>query len=99
MSHERDGTTQDKVINLRSEINWYFRKLTEEQLRGSEASRKAMADLQDAIHKRENQVLRLLREMPASEALSTGLSSPKPATLAEIRRSEERRVGKECRSR
>jgi len=87
MSHERDGTTQDKVINLRSEINWYFRKLTEEQLRGSEASRKAMADLQDAIHKRENQVLRLLREMPASEALSTGLSSPKPATLAEIRHS------------
>jgi CHAT domain-containing protein len=75
----------DKVIKLRSEINWYSHKLSEEQLRGPEASQKVMADFQTAIRKRENEVLRLVREMSATEAASTGLSSSKTSTLTEIR--------------
>jgi CHAT domain-containing protein/tetratricopeptide (TPR) repeat protein len=77
----------DKVIKLRSEINWYSHKLSEEQLRGPEASHKVMADLQAAIRKRENEVLRLVREMSVTEAVSAGLSTATTATFAEIRES------------
>jgi CHAT domain-containing protein len=84
---DSDSETQRKALDLRAEINWYSRRLAQEQLRGSESSPKALLDLQAALHKRENEMLRLVRELPASEAVSAGLSSSEPATLAEIRAS------------
>jgi CHAT domain-containing protein/predicted negative regulator of RcsB-dependent stress response len=82
-----EGEVQKKVANLRSEINWHSRKLAEEQLRGPAAAQKVMAKLQATIYARENEILRLVREMPVSEAVSAGLLSSKPATLKEIRES------------
>jgi CHAT domain-containing protein/predicted negative regulator of RcsB-dependent stress response len=78
---------QNKVRDLRAEVNWYSRRLEEEQLRGSESSTGLLSDLKAALHKRENDLLRLTREMSASEAASVGLASSKAATLAEIRES------------
>lgn len=78
---------QRKVIDLRAEINWYSKRLMQEQLRGEEASQPTMAELHAAIRKRENEVLRLVREMPAAEAVSAGLSVSEPATIAEVRKS------------
>lgn len=83
--YSNNGEHQNKLSTLRSEINWLSRKLADEQLRGSEASQKVMADLQAEIHRRENEALRVLREAPLSDA--AGFSSSKPATMAEIRES------------
>ncbi len=82
---DSDTGTQREALELRAQINWYNRKLTQEQLRGSQASHELIANYQTAISKRENQILRLVREMPVSEALSAGLASSKPATIDEIR--------------
>jgi CHAT domain-containing protein len=82
-----DDGDQRKVMDLRAEINWYSKRLAQEQLRGEDTSHQMMADLQAAIRKRENEVLRQVREMPVSEAVSAGLSAPKSATIAEVRES------------
>jgi CHAT domain-containing protein len=86
-SNTETNDNQDSVIKLRTEINWYSRKLADEQLRGPEASPKTMAGLQNAIRQRENEVLRVIREMPVSEAVSAGLFTSKTATFPEIRES------------
>jgi CHAT domain-containing protein len=76
---------QNEVRDLRAEINWYSRRLEEEQLRDSESSGGLLSDLKTALHKREKKLLRRAREMSASEAASVGLTSSKAATLTEIR--------------
>lgn len=86
-STDEDSDDQRKARDLRAEINWYSRKLSEEQLRGSDSSLKARTDLQAAIHKRERDLLRLSREMPMRDAQSVGLVTSKSATLEEIRES------------
>jgi CHAT domain-containing protein len=84
---DADSATQRKALALRADINWYSHRLAQEQLRGPEASQKVTAGLEAAIHKREDEMLRLVREMPASEAALAGLSSSRAATLEEIRES------------
>lgn len=86
-SPDEDSDDQRKARDLRAEINWYSRRLSEEQLRGSASSPQARTDLQAAIHKRERNLLRLFREMPLREAQSVGLVASEPATLEEIRES------------
>ncbi len=87
VSAPADDEAQRKMKDLRAEVNWYSNRLAHEQLRGEDASLQVMAGLHAAIRKRENQVLRLVREMPTSEAVSAGLSASKPATIAEVRES------------
>jgi CHAT domain-containing protein/tetratricopeptide (TPR) repeat protein len=79
-----DSETQQKLLDLRAQINWYSHQLVQEQLRGPSASKKAMLDLQAAIHKRESGLLRMVREK-SLKALPAALSSSQPATLTEIR--------------
>lgn len=76
-----------KLKDLRAEINWHSNRLVQEQLRGAEASHEIMTDLQTAIRKSEREVLRLVREMRTAEAVSSGLSASRPATIAEVRES------------
>jgi CHAT domain-containing protein len=77
--------SQRKAIDLRAEINWYTHQHAQEQLSTSKASAQRLAELQQEIHKRENALLRLTREIPSFEAESAGLASSKAATLEEIR--------------
>jgi CHAT domain-containing protein len=81
-----DGSSKAemKAQELRAEINYYSRKLADEQLRSPEIAAKTRIDLQSAIQKREKQLLRLAREMPASDAETARLSSSKGGTLEEI---------------
>ena len=79
--------SQRKALDLRAEINWYSHQLAQEQLNGAKVSARRLTGLQHEIHKRENSLLRLVREMPSSAAESAGLSLSKPATLKEIRES------------
>jgi CHAT domain-containing protein len=84
-STDDDSEAQLRARELRAEINYYSRRLSNEQLRGPEVSPKTLNELHLAIQKREKQLLRLTREMSATDAESVGLSSSKAATLDEIR--------------
>jgi CHAT domain-containing protein len=77
---------QRQALDLRAEITWYSRKLDREQLRrSSKRPSNHLSELQEAIRQRENELLRLAREMPTPEAEAIGLSSSEPATLQQIR--------------
>lgn len=73
-----------KVRELRAEINWYSRTLEIEQLRTNKTTPKLLR-LEKEARKREHELLRLVREMPSSEAESAGLAASKSMSLEEIR--------------
>jgi tetratricopeptide (TPR) repeat protein len=76
---------QQRTTDLRGEINWYSNRFAEEQLRGSSA--KVLDGLRATILKREKELLRMTREMPAIAAESVGLSSSQAAAVEQIRNS------------
>jgi CHAT domain-containing protein/predicted negative regulator of RcsB-dependent stress response len=84
---ETENETQRKALELRADINWHSHRLAQETLLGSKASHKVISALEAAIHKRESEMLRLVREIPASEAALAGIGSSRAATLEEIRES------------
>lgn len=69
---EKHATTESgqsslvrKIRDLREELNWYYHRIEDEQLRQQEAASAHITGLQDqAIHK-EKELLEILREMPA----------------------------------
>jgi CHAT domain-containing protein len=85
LSSPQDSEAQSKARDIRAAINWYSRRLTEEQLRGSDSSQKVRTELHAAIREREKELLRISRELSLLDAESAGLLSSKSATLEEIR--------------
>jgi CHAT domain-containing protein len=84
-SPEGSSEAQRRARDLRAEINYYSRRLADEQLRSPEAASKRLIELHAAIQKREKQLLRVTREMPATDIEPAGFSYSKAATLDEIR--------------
>jgi CHAT domain-containing protein len=80
-----DAELQNKLKDLRAEIHWYSHSYETEQLRGAQSSPQRLAQIQAEIRKRENDLLRVVREMPVSIAESAGLVSRKAATVEETR--------------
>jgi CHAT domain-containing protein len=83
----QDSEAQNKARDIRAEINWYSRRLSEEQRRASESSGKVRRDLQAALREREHDLLRVSREMTVRDVESGGLLASKSAPLQEIRES------------
>ena len=89
------GTDEDEIIKG---INNYFRKIAEKQIRiAFEQAEKELDDL----HQRTREGIETARLAGKQIGQLPGrkLNVKKAATAKEIIRSEERRVGKECRSR
>lgn len=84
-SVDRTDRDQREASMLRSEINFYSRRLAQEQLRVSAGPAKAFDDLQMAIQQREKKLLRLERESNLSSANRASLLSSKPLSLEELR--------------
>jgi tetratricopeptide (TPR) repeat protein len=84
-SPTRDSEAQNRAKDLRAEINWFSHKLEAAQLRSSRSPAKLLRDLQTAIHRREKELLRVVREMPEADAESGGLFNSNPVTIPEIR--------------
>jgi CHAT domain-containing protein/predicted negative regulator of RcsB-dependent stress response len=80
-----DPSLVRRVQDLRAEINWYSHKYDAEQLGDGNKSSEDLIKIQAEIRKRENDLLRVVREMPLPAAESAGLVSPKAATAEEIR--------------
>jgi CHAT domain-containing protein/predicted negative regulator of RcsB-dependent stress response len=51
---------------LREELNWYYHRIEQEQLRPEERSEERLVQLQEEARAHENELLRVLRDMPSS---------------------------------
>jgi len=79
-----DSELYRRARELRAEINWYSHTLEIEQLRSDKSSPKLLR-IQKEARKREDELLRLVREMPSVEAESVGLAASKSMAPEEIR--------------
>jgi CHAT domain-containing protein len=84
LAPDRDSAPQRKVRELRAEINWYSRTIEIEQLRTDKTTPKLLR-LQKKARGREHELLRLVREMPSSQAESAGLVASASMSPKEIR--------------
>ena len=58
-----------RIREMREELNWYYRRLEQEQLRGEDPSPERIEKLQKQALAHENELLRALREVPAPQTL------------------------------
>jgi CHAT domain-containing protein/tetratricopeptide (TPR) repeat protein len=56
-----------RIREMREELNWYYRRIEIEQLRAEAPSAQRIAELQKQALAHENELLRVLRELPQSE--------------------------------
>jgi CHAT domain-containing protein len=56
-----------RIREMREELNWYYRRIEIEQLRAEEPAPERIAKLQNEALAHENELLHVLRELPASE--------------------------------
>ena len=72
-----------RIREMREELNWYYRRIEIEQLRAEEPSAERIAKLQNQALAHENELLHVLRELPASEGNPS--QGPTIKSLATIR--------------
>jgi CHAT domain-containing protein len=60
-----------RIREMREELNWYYRRIEIEQLRAEEPSPERIAKLQNEALAHENELLHVLRELPASEGTAS----------------------------
>ncbi|MGH9710440.1 MAG: CHAT domain-containing protein, partial [Candidatus Acidiferrales bacterium] len=67
------------------ELNWYYRRLEQEQLRGEDPSPGRIEKLQKQALAHENELLRALRELPMPQTMQSLGRDPALASLESIR--------------
>jgi CHAT domain-containing protein len=75
-----------RVGDLREELNWYYHRIESEQMAAAERTEERVEALQEQVLARESELLRVIRELPASESESVELLAPVSLSLEEIRR-------------
>src|SRR5258708_31912707 len=73
-----------QIRNLREELNWYYHRIELEQLRSEESSPKRLQQLHEKAVSHENELLRSVRELPASEREYPTLEAPTDFSLARL---------------
>lgn len=73
-----------RIRDLREELNWYYHRIELEQLRPEERSREVIEKLQEQAESRENELLRMLRELPAHERETATLEAPAGSSLERV---------------
>ena len=74
-----------RIREMREELNWYYRRIEREQLRTEEPSPQRIEKLQKEALAHENELLRALREVPASQAEASGDLGSAIGSLESIR--------------
>ncbi|HEY2931182.1 MAG TPA: CHAT domain-containing tetratricopeptide repeat protein [Acidobacteriota bacterium] len=74
-----------QVRELREELNWYYHRIELEQLQREDRSPQRIERLQAQLKERESEFVRVLRDMPRSEAAAAGLYNAPAETLASVR--------------
>ena len=75
-----------RVGDLREELNWYYHRIESEQMAAEERTEERVEALQEQVAARESELLRVIRELPASESESVELLAPVSLPLEDIRR-------------
>jgi CHAT domain-containing protein len=75
-----------RVSDLREELNWYYHRIEAEQMAPEERTAERIEGLQSEARAHESELLRVLRELPASESESLEVLAPVSLPLEEVRR-------------
>jgi CHAT domain-containing protein len=75
-----------RVGDLREELNWYYHRIESEQMAAEARAEERVEALQEQVLARESELLRVIRELPASESESVEDLAPVSLPLDEIRR-------------
>jgi len=73
-----------RIRDLREELNWYYHRIEQEQLRPEENSPKRLQQLQEKAVSQEKELLRTLRELPAHERENATLEGPADFSLQRL---------------
>ena len=73
-----------RVGDLREELNWYYHRIEAEQMQAERRTAERLERLQSQVQARESELLRALRELPASEGESLELFAPVSLSLPAI---------------
>ena len=73
-----------RIRDLRQELNWYYHRIEQEQLRPEENSPRRLQQLQEKAVSQEKELLRTLRELPAQERENATLEGPADFTLQRL---------------
>jgi CHAT domain-containing protein len=73
-----------RIRDLREELNWYYHRIEQEQLRPEENSPVRLQQLQEKAVSHENELLRRLRELPAQERENAALEAPADFSLERL---------------
>lgn len=87
LASEEEGQSDlvRRIREMREELNWYYRRLEREQLTAEEPSRERIEKLQRQALARENELLRVLRELRSAEAEGISGDSSAMNSLESIR--------------
>jgi CHAT domain-containing protein len=81
-----------RIQSLREELNWYYRRIENEQVQEQSQVGKRIQSLRELAVSRENELLRALRELPVENGSFGGLTNAKPLPLGSIQEA----IGSEC---
>jgi CHAT domain-containing protein len=74
-----------RIREMREDLNWYYRRIENEQLRKEAPSRERIEQLQKEAVAHENELLRAFRELPAAEREFDATAGSAIASLKTIR--------------
>ncbi len=74
-----------RVREMREELNWYYRRIEREQLSAEDPSTQRIKRLQEEAVARENELVRVLRDLRSSEAATSEESATGLPSLSAIR--------------
>ncbi len=75
----------EQVRKLREELNWYYRQIDLQEMRGDDRSRGEVAQLREFSQKQEADLLRTLRELQASDQEFSSLQEAATVDIETIR--------------
>jgi CHAT domain-containing protein len=73
-----------RIRDLREELNWYYHRIEQEQLRPEENAPVRLQQLQEKAAAHENELLRRIRELPAQERENAALEAPADFSLERL---------------
>ena len=73
-----------RIRELREELNWYYHRIELEELRPEENSGERIERLHAEAQRREGELLRTLRELPAHDRESAALEAPAEFSLSRV---------------
>ncbi len=87
VSESEENETGRRIFDVRKDLNWCYRRIEREQLSQEGASPELIESLGLRARAYEHELLRLVREVPSSNAAGRSLRTPETVSLPEIRAS------------